>query len=116
MVNPLRMLAAENGANQIGELGDPRTEAGYKSILAFDPYLNLTKATYPAVIFTVGLNDHRVAPWMTGKMAARLQALSPGHPTLVRVETDAGHGIGSTRDQGFAQTADVWAFLLRQFE
>ena len=116
MVNPLRTLAAENGANQIGELGDPTTEAGYKSILAFDPYVNLTKATYPAVIFTVGLNDHRVAPWMTGKMAARLQVLSPGHPTLVRVETDAGHGIGSTRDQGFAQTADVWAFLLRQFE
>lgn len=116
MVNPLRTLAAENGANQITEVGDPRTEAGYKSILAFDPYLNLKKAAYPAVIFTVGLNDHRVAPWMTGKMAARLQALSPGRPTIVRVETDAGHGIGSTRDQAFATTADVWAFLLRQFE
>ena len=114
MVNPLRTLAAENGANQIGELGDPSTEAGYKSILAYDPYLNVKPQTaYPAVIFTIGLNDHRVAPWMTGKMAARLRATTTSaHPILVRVEEDAGHGIGSTRDQGFAETADVWAFLL----
>jgi prolyl oligopeptidase len=116
-VNPLRILAAENGANQIGELGDPSTEAGYKSILAYDPYLNVGPQTaYPAVIFTIGLNDHRVAPWMTGKMAARLRATTTSpHPILVRVEEDAGHGIGSTRDQGFAETADVWAFLLQQF-
>ena len=116
-VNPLRILAAENGANQIGELGDPSTEAGYKSILAFDPYLNVKPNTgYPAVIFTIGLNDHRVAPWMTGKMAARLRATTTSaHPILVRVEDDAGHGIGSTRDQSFAETADVWAFLLHQF-
>jgi len=116
-VNPLRILAAENGANQIGELGDPSTEAGYKSILAYDPYLNVKPNTaYPAVIFTIGLNDHRIAPWMTGKMAARLRAATASaHPILVRVEDDAGHGIGSTRDQGFAMTADVWAFLLQQF-
>jgi len=116
-VNPLRILAAENGANQIGELGDPSTEAGYKSILAYDPYLNVKPNTaYPAVIFTIGLNDHRVAPWMTGKMAARLRATTTSsHPILVRVEDDAGHGIGSTRDQSFAETADVWAFLLNQF-
>jgi prolyl oligopeptidase len=117
MVNPLRILAAENGPNQIGELGDPSTEAGYKSILAYDPYLNVKPQTaYPAVIFTIGLNDHRVAPWMTGKMAARLRATTTStHPILVRVEEDAGHGIGSTRDQAFAETADVWAFLLHQF-
>lgn len=116
-VNPLRILAAENGANQLLELGDPRTEVGYRSILAYDPYLDVKpKTAYPGVIFTVGLNDHRIAPWMTGKMAARLQALSTsGRAVLVRVEADAGHGIGSTRDQTFAATADVYAFMLQQF-
>jgi len=116
-VNPLRILAAENGANQLLELGDPRTEVGYRSILAYDPYLNVKpKTAYPGVIFTVGLNDHRIAPWMTGKMAARLQAASTsGRAVLVRVEADAGHGIGSTRDQAFAATADVYAFMLQQF-
>jgi len=117
MVNPLRILAAENGANQKSELGDPETEGGYKSILEMDPYQHVKANTpYPAVLFTVGLNDHRVAPWMTGKMAARLLAsTASGKPILVRVESDAGHGIGSTRDQGYAERADVWSFLLAAF-
>ncbi|MDB4957378.1 MAG: f1pep1 2 [Myxococcales bacterium] len=116
-VNPLRILAAENGANQKSELGDPATEAGYKSLLEMDPYHHVKPDTaYPAVIFTVGANDHRVAPWMTGKMAARLRASSTSRkPILVRVESDAGHGLGSTRDQAFAERADVWSFFLSVF-
>jgi len=114
IVNPMRILVAENGANQKMELGDPSTEAGFKALLAMDPYLHVKPGTaYPAVIFTVGLNDRRVAPWMTAKFAARLQAASTsGRPVIVRVESDAGHGIGSTRDQAYAEKADVWSFLL----
>jgi prolyl oligopeptidase len=114
IVNPLRILAAENGANQKTELGDPETEAGYKSLYAMDPYLHVKDGTaYPAVLFTVGLNDKRVAPWMTAKMAARMQAATTsGKPVLVRIESDAGHGIGSTRDQSLRERADVWAFIL----
>ncbi|MGE5185418.1 MAG: prolyl oligopeptidase family serine peptidase [Acidobacteriota bacterium] len=116
-VDPLRLLAAENGANQKLELGDPETEAGYKALYEMDPYQHVKPGTaYPAVIFTVGLNDHRVAPWMTAKMAARLLAsTTSGKPILIRVESDAGHGIGSTRDQTFAERADVWAFFLDVF-
>lgn len=113
-VNPLRTLAAENGANQKVELGDPETEAGFRSIFEMDPYLHVKAGTsYPATIFTVGLNDKRVAPWMTGKMAAAMQAASAGgKPVLVRIDDDAGHGVGSTRDQLFAERADAYAFLL----
>jgi len=114
IVNPLRTLAAENGANQKAELGDPETPAGYRSILAMDPYQHVIPGTpYPAVLFTVGLHDGRVAPWMTGKMAARMMtATTSGRPILIRVEPDAGHGIGSTRDQAYAERADVWSFFL----
>jgi prolyl oligopeptidase len=117
IVNPLRILFAENGANQKTELGDPETEAGYRSILEMDPYQHVQPNTpYPAVIFTAGLNDHRVAPWMTGKMAARLLAsTTSGKPVLVRIDSDAGHGIGSTRDQAYAERADVWSFYLSAF-
>lgn len=117
MVNPLRMLHAENGANQKGELGDPSTEAGYRSIFEMDPYHHVKAGTaYPAVIFTVGLNDHRVAPWMSSKMAARMRtATTSNQPILLRVDAAAGHGIGSTRDQAFAERADVWSFFLRTF-
>jgi prolyl oligopeptidase len=114
IVNPVRLLAAENGANQKAELGDPETEAGFTSIFEMDPYHHVAPHTaYPSVIFTVGLNDKRVAPWMTAKMAARMQAATTsGKPVLVRIDADAGHGIGSTRDQTFAERADVWSFFL----
>ncbi len=116
-VNPLRILAAENGANQKSELGDPATEAGYKSLFEMDPYHHVKPSTaYPAVLFTVGLNDHRVAPWMTGKMAARMRAATTSpRPIAIRIDADAGHGIGSTRDQAFAERADTYSFFLSVF-
>jgi prolyl oligopeptidase len=115
-VNPLRLEHAENGPNQKPELGDPVTEAGYRTLYEMDPYQHVRTADYPATIFTVGLHDRRVAPWMTAKMAARMLALKTGkRPVFVRIETDAGHGMGSTRDQAFAERADVWSFFLATF-
>jgi prolyl oligopeptidase len=112
--NPLRIMAAENGVSQLSELGDPSTEAGFQSILAYDPYQHVTPGTaYPAVLLPIGLNDRRVAPWMTGKMAAKMQASSTsGRPILIRIDEDAGHGMGSTRDQQVDEAADVLSFFL----
>jgi prolyl oligopeptidase len=114
MLNPTRLLHAENGANQKFELGDPETESGYKALFEMDPYQHVVPGTpYPAIIFTVGMNDKRVAPWMTGKMAARVQATSTsGKPVVIRIDADAGHGVGSTRDQVSAELSDVYSFLL----
>jgi prolyl oligopeptidase len=113
MVNPTRLLFAENGANQKVELGDPETEGGFKALYEMDPSLHVASAAYPAVIFTVGLNDKRVAPWMTAKLAARMQTASTsGRPIVVRIDADTGHGIGSMRDQVYAEQADVYSFML----
>ena len=52
---------------------------------------------------------------MSGKMAARLQAASAsGKPILLRVDYDAGHGIGSSCKQQNEAYADELAFLFRQ--
>jgi hypothetical protein len=57
----------------------------------------------------------RVAPFHVAKMAARLQAASTsGKPILLRVDYDAGHGIGSTRAQQDREAAGTYAFLLWQ--
>jgi prolyl oligopeptidase len=70
---------------------------------------------YPAVLLTAGLNGRRVAPWQPAKMAARWQAATiSGRPVLLRVNTRAGHGPGSTREQRNELTADILAFLLDQ--
>jgi prolyl oligopeptidase len=71
---------------------------------------------YPAVLVTTGINDPRVDAWQAGKMAARLQAASTsGNPVLLRIDYDAGHGIGSTKKQAYEERADVLAFLFWQF-
>ena len=54
---------------------------------------------------------------MSAKMTARLQAASTsGKPVLFRVDYDAGHGIGSTKQQYQELKADEWAFLLWQMK
>ena len=46
-------------------------------------------------------------------MAAKmLAATTSGKPVLVRIDEDAGHGVGSTRDQAYAERADVYSFFL----
>jgi prolyl oligopeptidase len=52
-------------------------------------------------------------------MAARLQAATAAdqdaNPVLLRLDYDAGHGIGSSRAQRNAEIADIYSFLLWQF-
>jgi prolyl oligopeptidase len=67
---------------------------------------------YPAVMITTGLNDPRVEPWAPAKFAAALQAAGTPNPVLLRIETEAGHGIGSTRAQTDQLSADMIAFVL----
>jgi prolyl oligopeptidase len=68
------------------------------------------------VLLTTGVNDPRVAPWQAAKMTARLQAsTNSGKPVLMRVDYDAGHGMGSTKSQRDAEFADEVAFLFWQF-
>jgi prolyl oligopeptidase len=80
-----------------------------------DAYLHVVDGVkYPPTLLTTGINDPRVPPWMPGKFAARLQAA--GAPlVLLRVDYEAGHGIGSTRAQVLSEYADTMAFYLWQF-
>jgi prolyl oligopeptidase len=81
-----------------------------------DAYQHVKANTpYPAVLLTTGVNDPRVAPWEAAKMTARLQAAtSSGKPILLRVDYDAGHGMGSTKSQRDTEYADDIAFLFWQ--
>ena len=113
----LRMEFSENGVPNIPEFGSVQTEEGFKGLLAMSSYHSVKDGTaYPAVLVTTGINDPRVDAWQAGKMAARLQAAtSSAKPVLLRIDYDAGHGIGSTKKQGYEERADVIAFLLWQF-
>ncbi len=114
--NPLRYVVEQNGFGEEPEWGAVANEAGYRALKAIDSYQAVKDGTpYPAVLLTTGVTDPRVAPFHVAKMAARLQAATSSHkPVLLRVDFDAGHGIGSTRSQQDREAADTYAFLLWQ--
>ena len=91
---------------------------GFKALYAMDAYQHVKADTpYPAVLLSTGVNDPRVAPWQRAKMTARLQAsTSSGKPILLRVDYDAGHGLGSTKSQRDSERADEVAFRLWHWE
>jgi len=114
--NPLRYVAEQNGYGEEPEWGAIAEEAGYRALRSIDSYQAVKDGVaYPAVLLTTGVTDPRVAPFHVAKMTARLQAASSSHkPVLLRVDFDAGHGIGSTRAQQDSEAADTYAFLLWQ--
>jgi prolyl oligopeptidase len=114
--NPLRYVAEQNGYGEEPEWGAISEQSGYRALKSIDSYQAVRDGVkYPAVLLTTGVTDPRVAPFHVAKMAARLQAASTsGKPILLRVDYDAGHGIGSTRAQQDQEAADTYAFLLWQ--
>lgn len=113
----LRMETTANGVPNIAEFGSRKTEAGFRALLAMSTYAHIRDGTaYPAVLLMHGVNDPRVEVWNSTKTAARLMAATrSGRPVLLRLDDDAGHGIGSTRRQVLDERADLFAFLMWQF-
>jgi prolyl oligopeptidase len=112
----LRMENTEGGAGNTVEFGSVKNADEYRSMRALSGYANLRKDTaYPAVLLEAGYNDPRVPPWQLAKMTARLQATTNSpRPVLLRVDFDAGHGLGSSPLQVAELKADEYAFLARE--
>ncbi|WP_372860173.1 prolyl oligopeptidase family protein, partial [Pseudoalteromonas sp.] len=68
---------------------------------------------YPATMITTGDHDDRVVPSHSFKFAAELQANQAGtNPTLIRIETNAGHGAGTPTSKIIDLYADIYGFTL----
>jgi prolyl oligopeptidase len=86
----------------------------FQYLLKYSPYHNLYKGkNYPATMVTTGDHDDRVVPAHSFKFAAKLQSVNDGlNPTLIRIETNAGHGAGKPTNMIIAEYADRFAFAL----
>ncbi|MEM1144692.1 MAG: prolyl oligopeptidase family serine peptidase [Pseudomonadota bacterium] len=115
MLDAIRAETTTNGVPNTKEFGTVTEEDGFRGLLAMSAYHKVEDGVaYPATLLTHGFNDPRVNPWMSGKMAARLQAAGSDNTTLLRIDFESGHGIGSTREQVLAQYADIYGFLFDQ--
>jgi prolyl oligopeptidase len=81
---------------------------------AYSPVHNVKEGVnYPATLITTGDHDDRVVPAHSFKFAAQLQAKQAGvAPTLIRIETNGGHGAGTPVSKTIEQYADIFAFTL----
>jgi len=110
--NSIREEFTPNGPDNIPEFGTITKEDGFRNLWEMDSVQHVQPGVaYPAVMISTGLNDPRVAPWVPAKFAAALLAVSPPNPVLLRIDAQAGHGIGSTRSQTDALSADWIAFV-----
>lgn len=110
--NTIRAEFSPNGPDNIPEFGTITKEDGFKNLYEMDSMQHIQKGVnYPAIIISTGLNDPRVSPWEPGKFEAALLAAGSTNPVLLRIDAQAGHGIGSTRTQTDALTADGIAFV-----
>jgi prolyl oligopeptidase len=113
----LRVELQPNGAFNVTEFGTVKEPDQFRALYAYSPYHHVVDGTnYPPVLFLTGDNDPRVDPMNSRKMTAILQASGTKRPVLLRTTSEAGHGIGTARNERFAQMADAYAFLIDQLK
>ncbi|HVR43408.1 MAG TPA: S9 family peptidase [Thermoanaerobaculia bacterium] len=97
------------------EWGNPNIEAEFRRLESYDPYLNLAKRRYPAILVRTALNDSQVMYWEAAKYVARLRALkADDNPLLLKVNLGAGHSGASGRYDRLREDAFDVAFVLTQ--
>jgi len=86
----------------------------FEYLKGYSPVHNIKEnVEYPATLVTTGDHDDRVVPAHSFKFAAELQSKQTGNnPTLIRIETNAGHGAGTPVSKTIEQYADIFGFTL----
>ncbi|MEH1928204.1 prolyl oligopeptidase family serine peptidase [Nostoc sp.] len=100
------------------EYGSADNPEEFPALYAYSPLHNIKPDTaYPATLITTADHDDRVVPAHSFKFAAALQEAHTGNaPTLIRIETKAGHGAGKPTAKIIEEAADKWAFLVRTLD
>lgn len=116
LLDLLRFQNTANGVMNVPEFGSTKTLEGFEDLYSVSSYDHVRPhVKYPAVLLEVGMNDPRVDPWQSAKMAARLQADSTsGLPVLLRVDNEVGHALASTAEQKRELFTDEMSFLFWQ--
>lgn len=101
-----------NWASDYGTSADSKEMFEY--LKAYSPLHNLKPGTkYPATMVTTADHDDRVVPAHSFKFAATLQECNDGtNPTLIRIDSKAGHGAGKPMAKVLEEQADIYGFIM----
>jgi prolyl oligopeptidase len=95
------------------EYGSSDNKDQFNYLIKYSPLHNIKKGTcYPATLVTTADHDDRVVPAHSFKFAATLQeAQGCENPTLIRIDSKAGHGAGKPTSKMIDEAADIWSFV-----
>lgn len=95
------------------EYGSSDHKDQFDYLIKYSPLHNIKKGTcYPATLVTTADHDDRVVPAHSFKFAATLQeAQGCENPTLIRIDSKAGHGAGKPTSKMIDEAADIWSFV-----
>ena len=112
MIRYHKFTAGAGWAYDYGTADDSKEIFEY--LKGYSPVHNVKAGTiYPATLVTTGDHDDRVVPAHSFKFAAELQDKQEGtNPVLIRIETNAGHGAGTSVSKTIEQYADIFGFAL----
>ena len=113
VMDMLRFHRFTIGWGWTSDYGSADDSEQFRWLIAYSPLHNLRPGTaYPPTLVTTGDHDDRVVPGHSFKFAAALQAAQGGDgPVIVRIDTDAGHGVGKPVSKLIDERADVISFL-----
>lgn len=96
------------------EYGSSDKKEDFDYLYKYSPVHNMKPGvSYPATIVTTADHDDRVVPAHSFKYAATLQAAQAGtNPTLIRIESKAGHGAGKPVSKQIEEVTDIWSFTM----
>ncbi len=114
-VGVLDMLRYQNftiGRAWAYDYGLSENKEDFAYLYKYSPVHNVKDTKYPATMVMTGDHDDRVVPAHSFKFAATLQTHQQGeNPTLIRIETSAGHGAGKPTSKLIEENADLLSFF-----
>lgn len=86
----------------------------FEYLKGYSPLHNVKAGVkYPATMVMTGDHDDRVVPAHSFKFAATLQEANKTNiPTLIRVDSKAGHGAGKPVGKVIEAQTDMWSFVM----
>ena len=118
VMDMLRFQKFTIGWAWVSDYGTADDAEQFRALYAYSPYHNIRDGVcYPPTLVTTADHDDRVVPGHSFKFAAALQdAQFCDNPTLIRIESRAGHGAGKPTSKRIAEAADVLSFLVRELD
>jgi prolyl oligopeptidase len=114
VMDMLRFQKFTIGWSWVGDYGSSDDSLQYQALIKYSPLHNIEEGKpYPATLICTGDHDDRVVPAHSFKFAATLQEKYKGeNPTLIRIDSNAGHGSGKPTSKLIDEQADIFSFIM----